>query len=198
AAGGGVRADHGGHGHRDRDRRGRTGADPRTGGGRPRAGHRAGSGAAGGAEPLPPVVPAGPDGGDRDHGGRARRAAARARHRPHGRVGGGDRCGPGEPRRPAARSRPLCTGPSRAGRGVALFGTRRPETSRPELAPALTSVGAFLVGWFLHAPEGGMRRATSGWAWMLPAAIVLTIAAFLTGWFALDAGSGMLVIAAAV
>src|SRR5699024_7598747 len=29
------RADHGGHGHRDRDRRGRTGADPRTGGGRP-------------------------------------------------------------------------------------------------------------------------------------------------------------------
>jgi|GEM_PF-125450 len=82
--------------------------------------------------------------------------------------------------------------------GVAMFGIIQPETIRPELAPTLTYLGAFLVGWFLHAPEGGMRRATSGWAWMLPAAIVLTIAAFLTGWFALDAGSGMLVIAAAV
>lgn len=82
--------------------------------------------------------------------------------------------------------------------GVAMFGIIQPETILPELAPTLTYLGAFLVGWFLHAPEGGMRRATSGWAWMLPAAIVLTIAAFLTGWFALDAGSGMLVIAAAV
>lgn len=82
--------------------------------------------------------------------------------------------------------------------GVAMFGIIQPETIRPELAPTLTYLGAFLVGWFLHAPEGGMRRATSGWAWMLPAAIVLTIAAFLTGWFALDAGSEMLVIAAAV
>ncbi|HJB11189.1 MAG TPA: acyltransferase family protein [Candidatus Brachybacterium merdavium] len=82
--------------------------------------------------------------------------------------------------------------------GVAMFGIIQPETIRPELAPTLTYLGAFLVGWFLHAPEGGMRRATSGWAWMLPAAIVLTIAAFLTGWFALDARSGMLVIAAAV
>src|SRR5690625_71120 len=82
--------------------------------------------------------------------------------------------------------------------GVAMFGIIQPETIRPELAPTLTYLGAFLVGWFLHAPEWGMRRATSGWAWMLPAAIVLTIAAFLTGWFALDAGSGMLVIAAAV
>lgn len=82
--------------------------------------------------------------------------------------------------------------------GVAMFGIIQPETIRPELAPTLTYLGAFLVGWFLHAPEGGMRRATSGWAWKLPAAIVLTIAAFLTGWFALDAGSGMLVIAAAV
>lgn len=82
--------------------------------------------------------------------------------------------------------------------GVAMFGIIQPGTILPELAPTLTYLGAFLVGWFLHAPEGGMRRATSGWAWMLPAAIVLTIAAFLTGWFALDAGSGMLVIAAAV
>src|SRR5699024_2480906 len=82
--------------------------------------------------------------------------------------------------------------------GVAMFGIIQPGTILPELAPALTYLGACLVGWFLHAPEGGMRRATSGWAWMLPAAIVLTIAAFLTGWFALDAGSGMLVIAAAV
>lgn len=82
--------------------------------------------------------------------------------------------------------------------GVAMFGIIQPETILPELAPTLTYLGAFLVGWFLHAPEGGMRRATSGWAWKLPAAIVLTIAAFLTGWFALDAGSGMLVIAAAV
>lgn len=82
--------------------------------------------------------------------------------------------------------------------GVAMFGIIQPETILPELAPTLTYLGAFLVGWFLHAPEGGMRRATSGWAWMLPAAIVLTIAAFLTGWFALDARSGMLVIAAAV
>src|SRR5699024_10107213 len=81
--------------------------------------------------------------------------------------------------------------------GVAMFGIIQQETIRPEVAPTLTHLGAFLVGWFLHAPEGGMRRATSGWAWMLPAAIVLTIAAFLTGWFALDAGSGMLVIAAA-
>lgn len=82
--------------------------------------------------------------------------------------------------------------------GVAMFGIIQPGTILPELAPTLTYLGAFLVGWFLHAPEGGMRRATSGWAWKLPAAIVLTIAAFLTGWFALDAGSGMLVIAAAV
>ena len=82
--------------------------------------------------------------------------------------------------------------------GVAMFGIIQPGTILPELAPTLTYLGAFLVGWFLHAPEGGMRRATSGWAWKLPAAIVLTIAAFLTGWFALDAGSEMLVIAAAV
>lgn len=82
--------------------------------------------------------------------------------------------------------------------GVAMFGILQPPTILPELAPTLTYFGAFLVGWFLHAREGAMSRAASRWVWLLPAAIVLTVAAFLTAWFALDGGTATLVLAAAV
>src|SRR5690625_6778429 len=70
--------------------------------------------------------------------------------------------------------------------GVAMFGIIQPETIRPELAPTLTYLGAFLVGWFLHAPEGGIRRATSWCAWMITDANVFYISDFLTAWLYID------------
>lgn len=82
--------------------------------------------------------------------------------------------------------------------GVAMYGILQPTTILPELAPTLTYVGAFLVGWFLHARAGAISRAASRWAWLLPAAAALSVAAFLTGWSALEGDAEMLVIAAAV
>lgn len=82
--------------------------------------------------------------------------------------------------------------------GVAMFGILQPPTVLPELAPTLAYLGAFLVGWFLHARAGAISRVGSRWAWLLPAAVALTVAAYLTGGFAFEGGTGMLVIAAVV
>lgn len=78
--------------------------------------------------------------------------------------------------------------------GVAMHGILQPTTVLPELAPTVAYVGAFLVGWFLHARTRGISHAASRWVWLLPAAAALTVAAFLTGWSALEGDAGMLVL----
>lgn len=63
--------------------------------------------------------------------------------------------------------------------GRAAGGITEPFTVLPEVAPLLTYLGAFLVGWFLHSREGALDRLAATWVQHLVAAVLLTVAVLL-------------------
>lgn len=54
-------------------------------------------------------------------------------------------------------------------------GLREPITIIPTLSSTTAYLGAFLVGWFLHARQGSLQDIARQWPWLLAAATVLAI-----------------------
>lgn len=63
--------------------------------------------------------------------------------------------------------------------GTATGGITEPFTVVPEIAPLVTYLGAFAVGWFLHAGTGSLTRLGATWPRHLVAAVALTAAVLL-------------------
>ncbi|GEK80689.1 acyltransferase family protein [Agrococcus baldri] len=58
-------------------------------------------------------------------------------------------------------------------------GLREPVTVLPTPSSLTAYLGAFLVGWFLHARPGSLQALARQWPWLLGAAAVLLVAASL-------------------
>lgn len=70
--------------------------------------------------------------------------------------------------------------------GTARHGVHQPPSLAPDVVPLLTYLGAFLVGWFLHARSDALARLTARWRTHLALAVVLSTASVtlerLTDW----------------
>ncbi|WP_139417944.1 acyltransferase family protein [Agromyces laixinhei] len=60
--------------------------------------------------------------------------------------------------------------------GTTVGGIREPYTILPSVTALTAYLGAFLVGWFLHAQAGSLHRIARGWPAQLAAAVVLAVA----------------------
>jgi len=60
--------------------------------------------------------------------------------------------------------------------GTTVGGIREPFTILPSVTALTAYLGAFVVGWFLHAHAGSLRRIARGWPGQLAAAAVLAVA----------------------
>jgi glucan biosynthesis protein C len=59
--------------------------------------------------------------------------------------------------------------------GTTFGGIREPYTILPSATALIAYLGAFLVGWFLHARSGSLQRIARGWQVQLAAAVILAI-----------------------
>ncbi|WP_194903222.1 acyltransferase family protein [Quadrisphaera sp. INWT6] len=61
--------------------------------------------------------------------------------------------------------------------GTARHGVHQPPDLLPDVVPLMTYLGAFLVGWFLHARSDALARLTAQWRGHLVLAVVVSAAA---------------------